>query len=54
MRFHREPYWFKPLKVGYFALYYPVTWQGVVVTVLTVFILVHDFFCSRRSIGFYG
>lgn len=36
-------YWFKPFKIGYVALYYPVSWQGYIISALALFIVVHDF-----------
>ena len=48
MKFYREPYWFKPYKIGYVAFYYPISWQGWGVSIITILILVHDFIAVEK------
>ena len=46
-----KQYWFKPKRFwNWFAAYYPVSWQGWVVTILAVAAAVWIFICvDRRS-----
>ncbi len=47
---HRKGhYWFKPYKIGFFALYYPVRFPGYVVTVSTIMTLVSFFLLVDTS-----
>ena len=51
MNISTKPYWFKPARFWkWFAAYYPVTWQGWVVSVLAVVLLIKIFiFVDSRS-----
>lgn len=38
-----KSYWFRPKKIGVFAGYYPVSWQGWIVTIIALCLFVWGF-----------
>ncbi len=38
-----KKFWFKPFKIGYVALYYPVSIKGWIITLIAAFLVVYNF-----------